>query len=68
MPVRLRGPAPAPGTEIRAGGIAIGLMGSAANDRGLAMIRTDRAEDAMAAGQELVAGASIVELLPANMP
>ncbi len=68
VPVRLRGPAPAPGTEIRAGGIAIGLMGSAANDRGLAMIRTDRAEDAMAAGQELVAGASIVELLPANMP
>ena len=43
-------------------------MGSAANDRGLAMIRTDRAEDAMAAGQDLVAGASIVELLPANMP
>ena len=68
VPVRLRGPAPAPGTEIRAGEIAIGAMGSAAGDRGLAMIRTDRAEEAIAAGQDLVAGACILELLPANMP
>jgi folate-binding protein YgfZ len=68
VPVRLRGPAPAPGTEIRAGGITIGLMGSVAHDRGLAMIRTDRAEEAIAAGHDLVAGASIIELLSANMP
>jgi folate-binding protein YgfZ len=68
VPVRLRGPAPAPGTEIRAGAIAIGVMGSAARERGLAMIRTDRAEEAIAAGEKLVAGASIIELLPANMP
>jgi folate-binding protein YgfZ len=68
VPVRLRGQAPAPGTEIRAGGIAVGTMGSAARERGLAMIRTDRAEEAIAAGQDLVAGSSIIELLPANMP
>jgi hypothetical protein len=68
VPVRLRGPAPAPGTEIRAGEIAIGAMGSASGERGLAMIRTDRAEVAIAAGQDLVAGACILELLPANMP
>jgi folate-binding protein YgfZ len=68
VPVRLRGPAPAPGSEIRAGDIAVGVMGSSARERGLALIRTDRAEEAIAAGQDLVAGASILELLPANMP
>jgi hypothetical protein len=66
--VRLRGPAPAPGTDIRAGGLVIGLMGSSAGEHGLAMIRTDRAEDALAAGLELVAGASFIELLPADRP
>jgi len=68
VPVRLRGPAPAPGTEIRAGDISVGVMGSSARERGLALIRTDRAEEAIAAGEDLVAGASILELLPANMP
>ncbi|MDB5643942.1 MAG: putative glycine cleavage protein [Hyphomicrobiales bacterium] len=68
VPVRLRGPAPPPGSEIRAGDLSIGVMGSSARERGLAMIRTDRAEEAIAAGQEMVAGASIIELLPANMP
>jgi len=68
VPVRLRGPAPAPGTDIRAGGLVIGLMGSSAGEHGLAMIRTDRAEDALAAGLELVAGASFIELLPADRP
>jgi folate-binding protein YgfZ len=68
VPVRLRGPAPAPGSEIRAGDISVGVMGSSARERGLALIRTDRAEEAIAAGQDLVAGASILELLPANMP
>jgi tRNA-modifying protein YgfZ len=68
VPVRLRGAAPAPGSEIRAGEIVIGIMGSSARERGLALIRTDRAEEAIAAGEKLVAGASILELLPANMP
>jgi folate-binding protein YgfZ len=67
IPVSLRGTAPAPGSEIRAGEIVIGTMGSAAGDRGLAMIRTDRAEEALAAGLQLIAGTSIVELMPADV-
>jgi hypothetical protein len=31
------------------------------------MIRTDRAEEALAAGLQLIAGTSIVELMPADV-
>ncbi|MDB5596678.1 MAG: hypothetical protein JWM36_3639 [Hyphomicrobiales bacterium] len=65
VPVRLRGMAPPVGTEIRAEGTVVGTMGSSAGERGLAMIRTDRAEEAISAGIALVAGTSIVELMPA---
>jgi folate-binding protein YgfZ len=68
LPVLLRGPAPAPGTAIMAGELAIGTLGtSAANGHALALIRTDRAEDAISAGTALVAGAAIVELHPDHM-
>jgi folate-binding protein YgfZ len=67
VPVRLRGAAPPVGTEIRAEGTVVGTMGSAAGERGLAMIRTDRAEEAISAGIALVAGTSIVELMPADI-
>jgi folate-binding protein YgfZ len=58
VPVAIEGPAPAAGSEIRAGERPLGTMGSSAGDRGLAMLRLDRAAEAMAAGQPLQAGAA----------
>jgi folate-binding protein YgfZ len=53
--VAFAGDAPLPGAEIKAGDILIGTMGSSAGDRGLATVRIDRAEEASAAGLQLVA-------------
>jgi len=47
---RAPGGAPAPGEAIRAGGVEIGVTGSRLDDEGLAMIRLDRLDDALAAG------------------
>ncbi len=49
-------PLPAPGTEITAGGRAIGALGSVDGRRGLAIARIDRAKDAMDAGVPVEAG------------
>jgi tRNA-modifying protein YgfZ len=49
-------PLPAPGTSIEAAGAAIGTLGSVAGTSGLALIRLDRAEDALARGETLAAG------------
>ena len=54
--VRLDGPAPAIGAEIHAGEIAIGAMGSSAGEAGLAMLRLDRAQEALGAGVKLTCG------------
>ena len=68
LPVMLRGDAPAAGTAILAGEIAIGTLGSAApSGHALALVRTDRAEEAISAGQTMVAGTAIVELTPDHM-
>ena len=69
LPVTLRGPAPAPGTPILVGEVAIGTMGTSApagqeTTLALALIRTDRAEEALSAGQKLIAGDALVELKP----
>lgn len=40
------GAAPRQGAELRAGGTALGVMGSSAAGRGLALVRLDRAEEA----------------------
>lgn len=64
--VHFAGPAPAPGTEIVAGGAAIGTFGSATAGTGLAMIRTDRTEEAVAAHLPLVAGGVELALAPAG--
>jgi folate-binding protein YgfZ len=69
LPVMLRGSAPEAGTPILAGETAIGTMGTAApSGHALALIRTDKAEEAVSAGQPLVAGGAIVELAPDHMP
>ena len=58
--VSLDGDAPAPGTEIRAGEKAVGTLGSAANGRAVAMIRTDRVKSALGEGLVLSAGETAI--------
>jgi folate-binding protein YgfZ len=54
--------APEPGTAIVAGDKPVGTMGSTANGNGLALIRIDRAADALAAGLPLTSGGNAVRL------
>jgi folate-binding protein YgfZ len=48
--------APEPGTAVLAGDKSVGTMGSAADHHGLALIRVDRASEALEAGIPLTAG------------
>jgi folate-binding protein YgfZ len=52
----LDGPAPEAGASILAGDKPVGTIGSAADGKGLALVRTDRVADALAAGLALTAG------------
>jgi tRNA-modifying protein YgfZ len=52
----LDGAAPEPGSAITAGDKSVGTMGSAADGRALALIRIDRASEALEAGTPLTAG------------
>jgi folate-binding protein YgfZ len=56
VPVEGEAPLPAPGTDIEAEGVAIGSLGSVSGRSGLAMIRLDRAEAALAESKTLTAG------------
>jgi folate-binding protein YgfZ len=56
VPVEGAAPLPAPGTSIEAAGAPIGTLGSVIGTSGLALIRLDRAEDAVARGETLAAG------------
>ena len=56
VPVEGAAPLPAPGTSIEAAGAPIGTLGSVSGTSGLALIRLDRAEDAVARGETLAAG------------
>ncbi|MBP1843689.1 folate-binding protein YgfZ [Rhizobium petrolearium] len=47
---------PRSGTEIIAGGKTVGALGSVAGNKGLAIVRVDRAGDALARGLPLIAG------------
>jgi folate-binding protein YgfZ len=58
----LDGPAPEPGAAILAGDKPVGTMGSAAGHHGLALIRIDRAADALAAGTPLTSGGLAIGL------
>jgi folate-binding protein YgfZ len=60
--VILDGFSPEPGTAILAGDKAVGTMGSTAGHNGLALIRTDRAADALDAGKPLTAGGLAIRL------
>lgn len=54
--VLLDGPAPEAGSTVLAGDKSVGTMGSASEHHGLALIRIDRAGDALEAGTPLTAG------------
>ena len=60
--VMLDGAAPEPGTVILAGDKSVGTMGSAADSHGLALIRIDRAADALQAGVPLTSGGLSIRL------
>lgn len=47
---------PASGTEISIGGKSIGTLGTVAGERGLAIVRIDKAGEAMTAGDPILAG------------
>ena len=55
VPVAFGQVPPAAGASVTAGGKSVGVMGSAAAGRGLAMLRLDRVDEALAAGAALVA-------------
>jgi len=60
--VLLEGPRPEAGITILAGDKAVGTMGSTSGEMGLALIRTDRVADALAAGLSLTAGGLTIRL------
>jgi tRNA-modifying protein YgfZ len=64
--VTLDGPRPEPGTTILAGDKPVGTMGSAADNNGLALIRTDRVADALDAGVPLTAGGLAIHVADAG--
>jgi folate-binding protein YgfZ len=63
VPVAIDGAAPASGTALTAAGRPVGTMGSAARGRGLAALRLDRVEEALAQGAPLVAAAATLRLV-----
>jgi folate-binding protein YgfZ len=56
VPVEAEASLPASGTSVEADGAAIGALGSVSGASGLALIRLDRAEEALAGGKQLTAG------------
>lgn len=62
LPVWFEGEAPVPGTEIFAADLPVGTTGSSAGTRGLALVRTDRVSDAVAAGTPLLAAGRPVRI------
>jgi folate-binding protein YgfZ len=61
--IHFDGPAPVPGTQIMAGNISIGQVGSTVGSFGLAMLRLDRFEEASAAGTAMKAGDVTVDVI-----
>jgi folate-binding protein YgfZ len=56
VPVEGRAVLPVPGTSIDAAGVPVGTLGSVSGSSGLALIRLDRVEEALARGETLTAG------------
>jgi folate-binding protein YgfZ len=62
VPVQGEATLPAPGTSVEADGVPIGTLGSASGASGLALIRLDRAEDALSHGKALTTGGVAITL------
>ena len=60
--VLLDGPSPEAGATILAGDKPVGTIGSTWGGKGIALVRTDRVADALAAGQPLTAGGLTLRL------
>jgi hypothetical protein len=56
VPVRFEGAPPGAGTAITAGGRPVGTLGSTGGGRGIALLRLDRVDEALAEGGTLTAG------------
>jgi tRNA-modifying protein YgfZ len=63
VPVRYKGAAPDVGTAITAGGRQIGTLGSTSGGHGIALLRLDRVDQALADGHMLTAGAVPIDLV-----
>jgi folate-binding protein YgfZ len=63
VPVAFDGYAPEPGAQVTAADKAIGTFGSSVAGHALALLRLDRAADAIAAGAPLVAGGATLRLV-----
>ena len=57
---------PETGVAVLAGDKSVGTMGSTAGGQGLALLRTDRVADALAAGMKLTAGGLAIHLADPN--
>ena len=63
VPVAYDGFPPEPGAAVTAAARPVGTFGSSAGGRALALLRLDRATDALAAGEPLIAGAVTLRLV-----
>jgi folate-binding protein YgfZ len=63
VPVAFDAAPPAAGATVTAGGKPMGTMGSAAQGRGLALLRLDRVEETLASGAPLMAGGVELRLI-----
>jgi folate-binding protein YgfZ len=63
VPISYHGTAPEAGTQVVAGERSVGTLGSTAQGRGLASLRLDRVEDALAAGAALSADGLALRLV-----
>jgi tRNA-modifying protein YgfZ len=63
VPVRFEGQAPEKGTAITAGSRQVGTLGSSGGGRGIALLRLDRVDEALAEGATLSAGTVPIHLV-----
>ena len=63
VPVAYEGFAPEAGMAVTAGEKTVGMLWSTADGRGVAMLRLDRAEDALASGTPLMAGGVALRII-----
>jgi tRNA-modifying protein YgfZ len=63
VPIRYDGSPPQAGAAVMAGGRQVGVMGSAVDGRGLALLRLDRVAEALSHGELLTGGGVLISLV-----